>query len=357
MRLPGLRHSCDGFSSFLGVALLVIASAPVLATLGAMTPGSSDDSAHWQRATAIPPLGRDEVQLWRIAVHQPESVIARWRASLSADERAAVARFRFPADAGRLLASRGARRWLLAHHLGLDPAALRFTAGSQGKPALAPFLPSPAPENMGGALRPDSASSPPAPIPEPPSAPAPQLQTPNPKLHPLSVASRSPISDLRTSLEFNSSHSGDWVLIALARGHALGVDVERWRDLPDRALVIRFFAPAEVAEWNALPEAARTEGFFNGWARKEAYLKALGAGLAKPLDSFQVSLAPGRPAAVLADTEDLARPARWRLLPVPMPPGYTAALALPRAITRVRHLEWALPSANDASSATMSSPG
>ena len=307
-----------------------------------MIPGSLDATTAWQRTTVIPPLAPDEVHLWRIAIHQPETVTARWRASLDAGELAALARFRFAADSQRLLASRGARRWLLAHYLGRDPAALAFTPGPHGKPTLAPLPPLVPAEPVGASSHPDSAPTPYATSPESPSAPSPQPQTPNPKLQTQPGSARTRHSDLPSSLEFNSSHSGDWLLLALARGHPLGVDVERWRDLPDRALVIRFFSTAEIAEWTALPESLRTEGFFNGWARKEAYLKALGTGLAKPLDSFQVSLTPGHPAALLADTEAPARLAQWRLLSIPMPPGYTAALALPQALSRVRHLAWAL---------------
>ena len=39
-------------------------------------------------------------------------------------------------------------------------------------------------------------------------------------------------------------------------------------------------------------EPERTTAFFNCWVRKEAFVKALGAGLSVPLHSFRVSLAP-----------------------------------------------------------------
>jgi len=41
-----------------------------------------------------------------------------------------------------------------------------------------------------------------------------------------------------------------------------------------------------------LPEAVRATGFFDCWARKEAFVKARGQGLSYPLDAFEVSVDP-----------------------------------------------------------------
>ena len=70
----------------------------------------------------------------------------------------------------------------------------------------------------------------------------------------------------------------------------------------------RYFAAREVAELQALPTHLRTEGFFLCWTRKEAYVKAHGAGLSLSLDSFTVSLTPGRAAELQAEDGD-----RWSM--------------------------------------------
>jgi 4'-phosphopantetheinyl transferase len=183
-----------------------------------------------------------------------------------------VERFRFESDRTRALVGRGMLRSILAEMLGTDPAALLIEAEPHGKPVLRDLQP-------GG-------------------------------------------------LHFNVSHSGDWVLIGVAPGAELGVDVEMERPLTDLdALVQRFFAPGEVRAIRALPAEQRSTAFFLCWTRKEAYLKATGAGMQTPLDSFEVEARPGRPAAMLGLGGSAEAAARWRLWSASPAPGYAAAVA------------------------------
>lgn len=84
-------------------------------------------------------------------------------------------------------------------------------------------------------------------------------------------------------VHFNVTHSGDIVLLAICDDRAVGVDVERRRDVARvDALVSRWLTPAERKELDAL----RTRGlelsdaFLRIWSLKEARLKALGVGIA-----------------------------------------------------------------------------
>ena len=75
--------------------------------------------------------------------------------------------------------------------------------------------------------------------------------------------------------------------------HDVGIDVE-WLDRRPASgdLARRFFAPAECAQLEALPPARTDEAFLSIWILKEAYIKAIGKGLAQPLDSFAFNLDP-----------------------------------------------------------------
>jgi 4'-phosphopantetheinyl transferase len=84
-------------------------------------------------------------------------------------------------------------------------------------------------------------------------------------------------------LQFNLSHSAGLVVCALARGRAVGVDVEDMaRRAAEWALVERYCSPAEADDIRSHGDRWRNR-FFAYWTLKEAYLKARGLGISVPL--------------------------------------------------------------------------
>ena len=80
----------------------------------------------------------------------------------------------------------------------------------------------------------------------------------------------------------------------------MGIDLEAVRALENLdGLAASCFSRTEQAALAAVPEALRLEAFYDGWTRKEAFLKLLGDGLSRPLDSFDVTLSPGEPPRLL----------------------------------------------------------
>ncbi len=76
---------------------------------------------------------------------------------------------------------------------------------------------------------------------------------------------------------FNLSHSGDYVVCALS-GREVGADLQIHRSANPERLAERYFSPAEV---DAFRQAGDREAFFfRLWARKEAYGKLTGKGIA-----------------------------------------------------------------------------
>jgi 4'-phosphopantetheinyl transferase len=118
-------------------------------------------------------------------------------------------------------------------------------------------------------------------------------------------------------------------LVAVTRGREVGVDLEHIRpEMATDRIAARFFSDCELAALRALSPPVRPEAFFLCWTRKEAYLKATGAGLTLALDQFDVTLRPGEPAALLADRNDLAATRRWSLRELSPGPGFVGALAV-----------------------------
>ncbi|MBN9200532.1 MAG: 4'-phosphopantetheinyl transferase superfamily protein [Microbacterium chocolatum] len=115
-------------------------------------------------------------------------------------------------------------------------------------------------------------------------------------------------------VDFSISHSGDAVLVAVARGVRVGADVEAapFAAFDSKALRRRMLTPAEAEELPRLrPEDARTH-LARLWTAKEAGAKATGEGLASDFRTLAVSAPPtwrGRPVeACLAVIDDHAHP-------------------------------------------------
>jgi 4'-phosphopantetheinyl transferase len=242
---------------------------------------TDSNPVEWSPAPSGLKLGEDEVHLWRASLDCDAPVLSRLQTTLSPDEMARADRFVFPADRNHFVAARGILRELLGGYLVLPPARLKFRYGIHGKPAL------------------DANAS-------------------------------------DSALQFNLSHSGGFAIYAFSRGRELGVDVEKIRpQLAGEDLVRRYFASSEVAELQALPTNLRPEAFFLCWTRKEAYVKAHGAGLSLPLDSFTVSLTPGRAVALQA-----ADTARWSIESLEPTPGYVAAIVVEQGRCRRSCWSW-----------------
>ena len=115
-------------------------------------------------------------------------------------------------------------------------------------------------------------------------------------------------------LSFSLSHSGSFAVIGVADDDTrVGVDVEEIRSRPRlAALAARVLNDDEHAEWVALDDAdEQLRSFLRSWTAKEAYLKALGIGIATKLrdvpahvggwQTRELEVGPARIAALAVD--------------------------------------------------------
>ena len=238
----------------------------------------------WAPAPSALAMSPDVVHVWRIALEQSALAAGRLEGTLSPDEGARADRLRAPRGREHFIAARGAMRAILGRYLEIEPGAVRFRYGPQGKPSLA--------EGAG--------------------------------------------------LEFNLAHSGGLALLAVARGRALGIDIEEVRPMPDAGRIVdRFFSERECSAFRALPEGERLAAFFRCWTRKEAYMKATGEGMSLPLDRFDVSLDPGAPPRLLGVVGRPGEVERWVFHDLDPGPNHAGALAVEGAVAAVRCFRWA----------------
>jgi 4'-phosphopantetheinyl transferase len=244
---------------------------------------SKNDCQNWKSKAQAGGLLAGEVHVWRL----PVALLAGWAIDhykiLTAPEQEKIERKHRREDAEREAVARVGLRVLLSGYLGEEAGKVVFATEAKGKPVLA----------------------------------------------------KSPGRDPR--VEFNLSHSGAWVMMACARGVRLGIDVEQHREIDQDDLVSGFFSAPERASWATIPPVSRLPVFFEAWTRKESYLKGVGVGLMKALDSFAVELAPGAMPAILWDDADPRAGVDWRLRSVSPQDGYAATLAV--AMPREPRLE------------------
>ncbi|HTJ75243.1 MAG TPA: 4'-phosphopantetheinyl transferase superfamily protein [Acidimicrobiales bacterium] len=229
----------------------------------------------------LPAIGRGVVGVWKIWIGG-EPDLERARAVLSADELDRASSFVFDLHRNRYLARRVALRELLGRYLDRAPSDVCFSYSAYGKPEL-----------PGETLR------------------------------------------------FNVAHSEDLALIGLTEQDRLGVDVAHIRELPDMEGVARtVFSKHELDVFHTLPASSKTEGFFNCWTRKEAFVKAVGDGLSYPLDVFDVTLRPGEEARLLEVEGSRARAAGWSLFDVAPMDGWVGAAAVENAAAALHGAGW-----------------
>ncbi len=181
----------------------------------------------------LPSLGTDTIHIWGIHVPDMFDQLDALFSVLCEKEQEKAARFSRESDRQSSIAARGALRILLSGYSNIPAECIKFEYTENGKPHL---------------VGPD--------------------------------------------IDFNVSHSGEWVVLAIGRNRNIGVDVERIKEGMDvLAIASRYFTPEEAKQIQDAED--RHSVFFTLWARKEAYVKACGSALFRELSSFAVPLADG----------------------------------------------------------------
>lgn len=240
----------------------------------------------WKTPTEGLSLSEKDVHIWGAALDLPSSSVQELKEKLSIGERIKAERLRFERDRRRFIVARGILRLMLGCYLSIEPGAVRFCYGRNGKPRLA--------DTFGNG-----------------------------------------------TIHFNQSHSEGLALYGFTRDREIGVDIEHVREFPEMEQVAeQVFSVRENSVFRALPKSYKKEAFFQIWTRKEAFIKGTGDGLSLPLDKFEVSLVPGEPASLLRIEDDSREASRWFIQGLKPAPNYVGAFAVKTDMFETKCWRW-----------------
>ena len=222
-----------------------------------------------ERPVQVGLSARPDLRAWLVACDRPASQSSV--DVLTPAEHARGERFARVADRSAFLVTRATLRHLLAGELDLEPGAIRLVEPELGKPRLC-------------------------------------------------------ASHARPEIDFSVAHTEGMSVVALARHAKVGADIERCRPIPEKLkIAAEMFGDDAARDIATLPAAERDQAFLRLWTAGEAYVKALGIGLAlrhRPIpfcidpDGAQVTFRPDFP------ERDV-----WRLAFLDAPAGYVCCVA------------------------------
>lgn len=227
-------------------------------------------------------LERDDVHMWLARIDESAANIEIYINFLPPHEVAQADKFQTIPYRNRYIVTRGLLRVILSRYLQTKPECLRFSYNEHGKPFLA---------FPGGAQ----------------------------------------------AVNFNLSHSSGLALFAITRQERrIGVDLERIRTIVSVGQIAeRFFSADECAAMEIMPEPLRSQLFLRSWTRMEAYVKALGMGLAAAVKDGKILLHDKIPSQ---QREHLGKFA-WSINCWQPAPEYVAAVAVEGSDWRLTYRE------------------
>ncbi|MGE3313272.1 MAG: 4'-phosphopantetheinyl transferase superfamily protein [Limisphaerales bacterium] len=191
--------------------------------------------AHPLEAFGGPPAPEGGIVCWSVPLDVTADVLTTVVSWLDAAELARAERYHFEHHRRRFIARRAARRRILGSFLQVPPSQVFFREVGTGKP---------------------------------------ELEAADPARRPI---------------HFSASHSEEVAVVAVSGSAPIGVDVEVHRLVESSLWEVRhLFSESERLALERVSERERVRLFFDCWTRKEACVKADGAGLSIDLDSYEV---------------------------------------------------------------------
>jgi len=214
------------------------------------------------KTDSIVPLTPAVIHVWLTfyeAINE-ERLLVAYRELLNATEKEEESRFYFARDRHRYLVTRALVRTVLSRYAPVDPKDWVFSRNAWGRPHIV---------NTQG---------------------------------------------IDGCLSFSVSHTQGLIVLGVAKGRSLGVDVENFTTRNVSIdIANHYFAPQEAAALRKVSRQQQQYRFFEYWTLKESYIKARSLGVALPLDKFSFYFADDHSVDLGIDSELRDDSSSWQL--------------------------------------------
>ena len=228
-------------------------------------------------------LNEGTVHLWIADLRKWKSHSQHLRSLLSDDENIRLDRLKINDKKNEFLCSRGILRIILSYYLTKNPSNLPILNSPAGKP----FVPG-------------------------------------------------------TEVQFNISHSKDYLLCGISSGERIGLDIQEIYTISSIDSIIKnYFNPNEVSYLRSLKSSEIfKDQFFAIWTAKEAYFKAVGDGIRESFNKFILIPDSADTQNFILDIPGSERErSKWTIKSLEIAQGYFAAVAYEGSMTELNRCE------------------
>lgn len=141
------------------------------------------------------------------------------------------------------------------------------------------------------------------------------------------------------TLTFNLSHKENKFVVVVSNLEMVGIDLELCRKRDHMAAMVKkCFSETESAYWHALPVEQKTLMFYRFWVRKEAFVKAVGRGIALGLNQCSVNPSDQTQFVNIPTLYGLAT--EWNIVDIILEKNDVCALVLKDESYQYKQLKW-----------------
>jgi len=145
------------------------------------------------------------------------------------------------------------------------------------------------------------------------------------------------------NLQYNLSHSGEYLLISLNCYDNIGIDIEFMnKKIEIECLKDQFFSKYELDIWKTLKEDEKIEYFYKVWACKESILKGIGMGFSYLPSNISFEFSPDNNGKIIQSSvcHEESDFDQWKTKLFKIDNNYQSAFSVRKNTFHVKYINW-----------------